>query len=155
MGVGKASAMSKLGCVCGYTIVDQTDNLPYKAYIREEDTQKPIELLADVLARYYEARQQGQGDEFVKEFEIGRGEPEDYAVVVAKELHDKPLREVLFNLIYPFWNNYDRKIYECERYGRLWVQIEDGNYASYLPATDTRHVLWSRHNHNPYGSRDE
>ncbi len=60
--------MSKLGCVCGHTIVDQTDFLPYKAHIREdEDVQKPIELLADILARYYEARQQGQGDQFVKE----------------------------------------------------------------------------------------
>jgi len=61
--------MSKLGCMCGHNISDQTDNVPYKAHIREdEDVQKPIELLADILAGYYEARQQGQGDQFVKEF---------------------------------------------------------------------------------------
>jgi hypothetical protein len=154
--------MSKLGCMCGHNISDQTDFLPYKAYIREdEDIQKPIELLADILARYYEARQQGQGDEFVKEFEIGRGEPEDYAAIQAKYLHDKPLRDVLFHLIYPFWNNFDRSIYECERCGRLLVELEDGKsveggiFVTYQPETGTRHVLWSRHNHNPYGSRDE
>ena len=154
--------MSKLGCMCGHNISDQTDFLPYKAYIREdEDIQKPIELLADILARYYEARQQGQGDQFVKEFELGRGEPENYAAIQAKYLHDKPLRDVLFHLIYPFWNNYDRSIFECERCGRLLVELEDGKsvvggiFVTYQPEAGTRHVLWSRHNHNPYGSHDE
>ncbi len=49
--------MSSFGCVCGHTIPDKTEDNPYKAYIREdEDTQKPIEVLADLLARYIRPR---------------------------------------------------------------------------------------------------
>lgn len=149
--------MSKFGCVCGHIIVDQRDHLPYKAYIREEeDMQKPIELLADILARYYEAHQQGQGDEFVREYELSRGDTWN-----ASYLQDKPLREVLFSLIFPFWNHYDRSIYECEQCGRLWVDAGTAGkpfglrLAPYKPEGDTRHILWSRHNHNPYGYLDE
>jgi hypothetical protein len=56
--------MSKLGCSCGHSMPDSTDFLPYKAYLREdEDTQKPIELLAQLLSQYWEARQHGQETE--------------------------------------------------------------------------------------------
>ena len=58
---------------------------------------------------------------------------------------------MLIHVIFPFWNNYDRVIYECERCGRLWVETKDGSFVSYLPQTDLRNVLWSHHNHNPYG----
>lgn len=148
--------MSKIGCRCGHTIRDQTDNLPYKSHLREdEDIQKPIELLADVLSQYWEAHQRGQEAEFFRQFELSCGEPESYVEWEAQNLAGKPLPAVLFDLIFPFWNNYDRIIYECEKCGRLWVEMDDGRYTSYLPETDTRHVLWSRHNHNPYGYHDE
>lgn len=148
--------MAKFRCICGHVIRDQTDFLPYKAYIREdEDTQKPIELLAEALAQYFDARQQGREEEFIRTFELSRGEPEDYAESEARHLKGKPLSEVLFNLIFPFWTNYDRAILECVVCGRLWVDIEDNSLVSYLPATDVRHVLWSRHHHNPSGEHDE
>lgn len=148
--------MSKFGCTCGHTIKDQTDCLPYKGYIREdEDVQKPIELLAATVARYVEAREQGQEAEFIRQFEIARGEPEDAAQFVVGQLKGKSLSEIVFELIYPFWNNYDRQIYECEICGRLWVQLGDNSYVAYQPETHERHVLWSRHNHNPYGYLDE
>ena len=152
--------MSKFGCVCGYTIVDQTDNLPYKAHIREdEDTQKPIELLVDVLTRLLDARQQGRQAEFIRQFELSRGAGESYAEGEANALRDNPLEEVLFHVIFPFWNNYDRPIYECEQCGRLWLQLGTNHrnirWVSYLPEADERHVLWSQHNHNPYGDLDE
>lgn len=148
--------MSKFGCVCGHTIVDQTDFLPYMAHIREdEDTQKPIELLADILAQFWEARQQGQEAEFLRQFELSYGTTEEWAEHVVRELAGKSLSQVLSDLIDPFWNNYDRIIYECEDCGRLWVEMDNNHFVSYLPETATRHVLWSRHNHNPYGSRNE
>lgn len=144
--------MSKLGCVCGYSIRDQTDFLPYKAYIRQdEDTQKPIEMLVDALTRLMDAREHGRQAEFIRQFELARGENEWYAGEEANALQDKPLAEVLTHVIFPFWNNYDRVIYECERCGRLWVETKDGSFVSYLPQTDLRNVLWSHHNHNPYG----
>jgi hypothetical protein len=147
--------MSKFRCTCGHVIVDQTDCLPYKAYIREdENTQKPVELLAALLAQYCDALQQGRGPAFVKDYLLNLGETWD-----ADYYPDRPLPEVLGRLIFPFWNNYDRSIYECEQCGRLWVQRESvaraNAYAPYVPESDTRHILWSRHNHNPYGYEDE
>jgi len=45
--------MPKLGCKCGNIMRDNTDFLPYKTHLREdEDTQKPIELLAELLSQY-------------------------------------------------------------------------------------------------------
>lgn len=149
-------AVSKFGCTCGNTFTDQTDFLPYKAHIREdEDTQKPVEILADTLSRFWEARQQGQEVEFLRQFAYSKGEPEENAAWEVKEYAGRPLPKVLYHLIDPFWNNYDRIIYECEDCGRLWVEMDNNHFVSYLPETVTRHVLWSRHNHNPYGSRDE
>jgi hypothetical protein len=148
--------MSKLGCTCGHYIRDQSDFLPYKARIREdEDTQKPIELLAETLAQWWEARQHGQEAEFIRQFELTQGEGERAAEWDAQELAGKPLATVLFHLIYPFWTNYDRTIFECEACGRLWVERDDGTFAPYLPESDTRHVLWSRNNHEPYGPHRE
>lgn len=150
--------MSKLACLCGHIIRDQTDFLPYKAYIREdEDTQKPIELLADTLTCYYEAREQGPEAEveFIRQFYLSRGESERFADMQVQYLEGKPLTTVLSDLIFPFWTNYDRTIYECEECGRLWVEMDGNHCVPYLPETDTRHVLWSRHNHNPYGDLDE
>lgn len=148
--------MSKLGCTCGNVIRDQTDDLPYKSYIRDdEDVQKPIELLADMLSQYWEAWQRGQEAEFVRQVELAGGATEEWADVVVRQLAKQSLSQVLADLIFPFWNNYDRAIYECEDCGRLWVEMDDNHFVSYLPETDTRHVLWSRHNHNPYGYRDE
>jgi hypothetical protein len=148
--------MSKLGCSCGHSMTDNTDFLPYKAHLREdEDTQKPIELLADVLERFWEARQRGQQDDFLRQFTLSEGESDTMAELVVKDSHNESLAQVLFHLIFPFWNNYDRVIYECEECGRLWVELEGNRFAPYLPETEARHVLWSRRNHNPYGYLDE
>jgi hypothetical protein len=148
--------MSKLGCVCRHAISDQTDCLPDKAYLREdEDVEKPIELLADVFAQCWEACKEGREAEFIRHVGRSHAEPEDYTTWQANELQDKPMSQVLFHLINPCWYNYDRKIYECERCGHLWVEIKDGTFVSYRPATDTHHVLWSRHNHNLCGYLDD
>jgi hypothetical protein len=148
--------MSHFGCTCGHSIHDQTDFLPYKARIRaDEDTEKPIELLADTLSQHWEARQHGQEAEFIRQVELSRGETEGYAELIVNHLHGKPSSEVLCHFIYSFWNKYDCTLYECEECGRLWVETERNRFASYLPETDTRHVLWSRHNHNPHGYLDE
>ncbi|HKV84584.1 MAG TPA: hypothetical protein VJN88_08510, partial [Ktedonobacterales bacterium] len=124
----------------------------------DEDVQKPIELLADVLVRFLDARQRGQQDEFIREFEMQCGEEGHSAEFWVRQLQGKPLSEVFFSLIFPFWNNYDRDVYECERCGRLWLPLgkpRNRRWVSYLPESDERHVLWSQHNHNPYGYLDE
>jgi hypothetical protein len=150
-------AVSKLGCRCGNVIPDHTDFLPYLSHLREdEDTQKPIEVMADVLARYCEARQQSPDAEAEVIWQFIRSiKSEVDANYQVRALTGKPLRNILFSLIFPVWNNYDRAIYECDQCGRLHVEVEKGRFVSYLPETDRRHVLWSRHNHNPYGYLDD
>lgn len=148
--------MSKFGCICGHVIRDQTDFLPYKARIQaDEDMQKPIELLADRLSQYFEARQQGQGAEFMRQFQRFHGWSESGAEWQVQQLTDKPFSDTLVELIFDFWTDYKRVIYECEECGRLWVEMDENHFVPYLPETDRRHVLWSRRNHNPYGSLDE
>jgi hypothetical protein len=137
-------------------MTDNTDFLPYKAHLRaDEDTQKPIALLAELLSQYWEARQQGHEIEFICQFIHAQTATDSYSEVVVRHLANKPQPEVLSHLIFPFWSNYDRIIDECEECGRLWVELEGNRFAPYLPETEARHVLWSRRNHNPYGCLDE
>src|SRR5690348_11743201 len=126
--------MSRLGCTCGNSIPDHTDFLPYKAYIREdEDTEKPIELLADVLERFWAAREQGRLADFLRECAHSRSNGDMAAEWEVTYYQDKPLSDVLAHLIFPFWNNYDRTIYECEECGRLWIQVGRNRFVAYLP----------------------
>jgi hypothetical protein len=142
--------MSKFGCTCGHIIYNQTDSLPYKARIQaDEDMEKPIELLAGTLSHYMEARQQGQGAEFMRQFKRSKGWTESGADCQVQELAGKPVSATLFELIFDFWTDYVRVVYECEACGRLWVEMDHNHFVAYLPETDTRHVLWSRRNHNP------
>jgi len=147
--------MSSLWCKCGNRIADTTDFLPYKAHIRaDEDTEKPIELLVDSLERFWEAREHGQQDDFLRHWDLSRGEDATTAEWDVEYYRDKPLASVLYHLIYSVWNQYERTIYECDECGRLWVELEpreSNHYAPYLPETEARHLLWSPHDHNPYG----
>ena len=146
----------KFGCTCGHGIVDQTDFLPYKARIlADEDTEKPVNQLADALAQYWEAREQGRETEFIRAFWRSHGFTERGAEYYAKRLADKPLATVLSELMSPFWSNYDRAIYECEECGRLWVQADRNQYVSYQPETDTRHILRAWNHDDPYAPIDE
>lgn len=147
--------MSFLRCICGHTIRDQTDFLAYKAYIRaDEDTEKPIEVLRGLLAQLWNAQQQHQQAEAIREFYLRMGTSDSFAGRCANELANLPPPKVVATLVDAYWNDYRRTVYECEECGRLWVETETNHFASYLPETDTRHVLWSRLNYNRNGNQD-
>lgn len=148
--------MSHFRCNCGHDIVDQTDFLPYKARIlKDEDTEKPLDQLADILLQHLEERQQGREVEFLRQFWRSDGWTEKGAEFYAQKLAGKPLSTVFSNLMAPFWNNYQRIIYECEECGRLWVQTDKNGFVPYRPETDTRHVLWSHNHHSSHNPVDE
>ena len=43
--------MSKLGCICGHVIRDQTDFIPYKArFIRDQDSEEYYTFTSDIEA---------------------------------------------------------------------------------------------------------
>jgi hypothetical protein len=149
--------MSKLGCLCGHTIRDQTDFLPYKARIlADEDTEKPREILAAALVDCLNAQQEGRLREFLIDFNqrYAGHTPETATNWVDHFVHLDNLREVLEHVLYPFWNNYDRAIFECDRCGRLWVELPNDNFVSYTPETEVRGVLTSSHPHPPYPGSD-
>ena len=136
--------MSHLGCICGYSIADQTDFLPYKAYIlKDEDTEAPVERLADMLAQYWEARERGAEADFIRSYSTFLGKAAASADREVERLTGRPMAEVLYALVFPVWNDYQRVIYECENCGRLWVQTAGNRWAPYKPETSERHVFRS------------
>jgi hypothetical protein len=149
--------MSKLGCVCGHTIRDQTDFLPYKARIlADEDTEKPTEILSTALVDCLDAQREGRLRAFLIDFMVryDGDTPETATSWVDHIVHLDNLRDVFEHMLVPFWHNYDRTIYECERCGRLWVELPNGKFVSYTPETDVRGVLTSSQHHPPYPGSD-
>lgn len=148
--------MSKMDCVCGHVIRDQTDDLPYKAWILvDEDTQRPIALLATAIVGLLEARRQGPDAErdYLIRFHVtyGNDEEEGAARWVDRYTDRSDLVPVLYEVIFAFWKRYDRKIYECEHCGRIYLPdpTRRNHYLPYLPEEGQRGVLASWYHHPP------
>lgn len=122
--------MSRFGCTCGYTIVDITDFLPYKAYfLSDEDTETSMELVVNRLAKFVEAREQGKQDEFLAE--------------LMPYLKSDGMRTLIRNLFSPPTFSMGRGMYECDECGRIWMQAQPhtNEWVSYLPESDKRGIL--------------
>ena len=142
--------VSHLKCLCGHTITDRTDFLPYKAYIRkDEETEKPVQLLAGALAQYWEAREHGTDADFIRSFSIQWGRGTGFGDWEIDRLMGSPLAEVLSALISMVWNDFERDMYECEECGRLWLQAGVQRWVSYAPEMADRHILQSDVFHLP------
>jgi hypothetical protein len=144
-------------CTCGHVIRDQTDFLRYKAhFLADEDTHVPIELLAETMAGFIEAH--GRGPEAEQAFlhQVWADYQETTLEKAASYLDFVDLtrlRDVLYHVIFPFWNRYDRALFECEACGRLFMDGTINSWISYLPEDPDRHVLASRF--HPYPPDDE
>ena len=124
--------MSKISCLCGHTIVDQTDDLPYKAaFIADQDQTTCFGLFFQFVADLLEAREQGRQNDFLEQ-QFGADYPRDLE-----------LRSIL-NDAFTF-NAFSHKMYECEVCGRLWIQTkpQENIFVSYLPETEVRGILRS------------
>jgi len=124
--------MSKLRCLCGNIIRDQTDYLSYKAeYFADEDTDAVYEGLVTFLARLVEATEKGEQAAFRREFL----NPEDLDI-----------SDFISDNIVSFQGRFGRFLYECEQCGRLWLQYDRRRnlYTSYTPETEIRGVLRSQ-----------
>ncbi|MCU0121758.1 hypothetical protein N8H74_26150 [Pseudomonas sp. B2M1-30] len=98
--------MSKLGCKCGYVIVDQTDSLPYKA-----------RLLRDEAEEAYWREFERQIKTFVAAVEAG-----DKACYVAEYGTHSPWiksSDLLINRLSSIQAHHETTIYECKGCGRL------------------------------------
>ena len=124
--------MSKFICLCGHEIVDQTDDLLYKAYyFPDEDYGVWFDKMVEALEAFVRKRESGK--------EV--------------TLLDRPLsviyppaREVWGFINDAIWSSLmaaKRRIYECGVCGRIWLQInrDRQEYVSYWPETENRGVL--------------
>lgn len=124
--------MSKMRCLCGHTIVDQTVPLLYKAeFIADADFEGYSDRFFTFVADLVKAREQ---DVFLSN-NFGENYPRDLDVssIVSDDLVG--LRVV-----------YGHTMYECENCGRLWIQPdpEKNRFVSYVPEEETRGVLRGR-----------
>lgn len=101
--------MSQLGCPCGHTISDTTDNLPDKGDILPDTHQEQFFCgVADELAGYIEAVREGRTEAWLKKtgyLRLGLGDSDI--------VHDWMAGRFL---------NLKRTIYECEACGRILIE---------------------------------
>lgn len=114
--------MSKLGCICGHTIVDQTDNLAYKAdFIRNQDLDK-IDKRTDDIASFIDAVKNGKRDEWLATY---------FGSDTYKTISDS---SIVFDILSRHTLNYESTIYQCEKCGRVKIQLGDtNNFLSFSP----------------------
>lgn len=107
--------MSKLVCRCGHIIVDQTDDLPYKAALLREQHEEVFFSDASLLANeLLTAASAGSVDELL-ERHYGRG---GWRPRPTEFFGDKFTSLYLASI---------STVYECECCGRLWVQKKGVN----------------------------
>ncbi len=127
--------MSKLKCLCGHIIVDQSFDLPYKAqFFSDEDYAASYEKFIAFCTNFIQAREEGRQEEFIADH-FGEGYPTNWDISEIIDLMLGGMRAV-----------FGHTMYECEQCGRLWIQPdpEKDHYVCYLPETETRGVLRSR-----------
>ena len=63
--------MSKLGCICGHVIRDQTDFIPYKArFIRDQDDESYHAYIDDIAA-FIDAIKANKRDQWIRNYFSG------------------------------------------------------------------------------------
>ena len=114
--------MSKLGCICGHTIVDQTDNIPYKAkFIRDEDAESSWTYSGDIAA-FIKAIQQGERERWLAAY---------FSPAYPASISDD---EIIFDIVSMHQRNLAGDIYQCTNCGRIKIQMGTSDvYASFKP----------------------
>jgi hypothetical protein len=129
--------MSKLGCICGHSISDGTDQLPYKAtFFRDFDHVAIFDRLAQEIKELVDAVVAGDRASWERRHYLG-----DWS---RNESHG----ELLCDFVCTLMLKYGADMFECESCGRLWVQRPgtDNEFAELLPAEGKcMHLLKSNH----------
>jgi hypothetical protein len=129
--------MSKLRCACGNIISDITDFLPYKAYFMSDQDMpdrykwEAQEGVADALVKFIEARERGEQERFLAGHQVG------YPGLSLS------LKDIISWLISDPFGVHNRTIYECERWGRIYLQagLDTNEHLGYVPQTALRGIL--------------
>jgi|SRR6266508_477093 hypothetical protein len=116
--------MSKLGCLCGAVIYDQTDNLPYKGKIlRDQHTEQFYDEMLVRVNAFVAAIREGRREEWLAS---------QMSALNPIRLSDD---EIIHDLIFAFFLRYSLDIYQCETCGRIWIQEHptSNHFRSFTP----------------------
>src|SRR5436305_1579870 len=104
--------MSKIKCLCGHLIVDQTDSLSYKAhFFADEDYEAAYGKFITFCAQFIEATDKGKLAEFIRH-QFGEAYPQEG--LSTEDFISDSLAGLLAIFGHP--------LYECVQCGRLWVK---------------------------------
>ena len=109
----------KIRCECGHIIVDQTDDLPYKAHLIPDTQMEHLFEGTTELSDFIEAIGKGKRSEWIEK-KFG----EDYP----KELSNST---ILSDLIMSKLKT--RNMYQCERFGRVLIEKSAGAFEFFNP----------------------
>ena len=109
----------KIRCECGNIIIDQSDNLPYKAHLIPDTHLESIFDGADELSNFIEAIEKGKRSEWIEK-KFG----EDYP----KELTNTA---IISDLIMSKLKT--RNTYQCENCGRVLIENSAGAFEFFYP----------------------
>lgn len=126
--------MSKLGCVCGHIITDQTDNISYKAnFLRDQDFDEYAGKYTDDIASFINAVKDGRRDEWVKKY---------FSETYPTNISDS---SIVFDIVSRQNMIFEGDLYQCEKCGRIKIQVQDKNlYASFSPDDDRYKDIFKR-----------
>jgi hypothetical protein len=112
--------MSKIGCICGHVILDQTDDLPYKATLLPDAHNDEYWSLVNLeIQSYFDAISAGSLNDWL----AARG----LSFSGISSNHGSILRRRLSSL----YSNFSKDVYECESCGRLHVEFEGNRFLPY------------------------
>lgn len=117
--------MSRLGCACGHTIVDQTTPLAFKAsFLTDSNGEEFFDWLVDETQSYVEAVQRDTVDVWL----LDRGYGVDYVALKLSHGH------VLHDHIHTRHLELKRDMYVCTKCGRVQIEHAQPNmFNSYSP----------------------
>ncbi len=125
--------MVKLRCICGNTIVDQTDNLSYKGYILPDtELERTSDILSNTIDSLSDATKQSKRLEWIKE-----------KFTVPPYTTDLSDSSMVHDIISSLLVDKKQDIFECENCGRIAIQVGQTNHFKfYKPETeDTKGIF--------------
>jgi hypothetical protein len=121
--------MAKLGCICGHTIVDQTDNISYKAsFIRDQDIDTIDNLQADDINDFINAIINNERDKWLKNY---------FCTDAYKNLKNSV---IIQDIMSRHSLKYESEIFLCEECGRIKIQKGTENKFISFSAEDNQWI---------------
>ncbi|MFD2562620.1 hypothetical protein [Aquimarina rubra] len=120
--------MGKLRCVCGHTIVDQTNNISYKGYlIPDNQIDRVYDNISSSVSELLDSKDSNERMEWIKKNFFVPPYPTDM-----KDF------EMINDLISKHTNEKTQSMFECENCGRIAIEVgQTSTFEFYKPENET------------------